>query len=151
MAKKGRKEGYRWSWSQWETDVYHAKVMLFVGDRDRMCETAFDGLTMAPSPMSAEMAKDFASRLKDTFGKPISSVCGECLSVVNDAGDRLWVVRLDEFKGSVEDIVVLSHECLHAAISILGHCGVQEDPPFEALCYLHEAIFKKFTIEALGR
>lgn len=149
--KKAKNDVHGKSWAQWSTDIYHARVMLFIGGREKMCDTAFDGLVGVDDPMSVENAKDFAFRLNDAFGKPMSGICGECLSVINDDGDRLWVIRLDEFKGAVEDIVVLSHECLHAAISILGHCGVQEDSPFEALCYLHEAIFKKFIIDALGR
>ena len=84
------------------------------------------------------------------YGKLNTEIDGEYMSISTENVPRLWIVRIDSFSGSIDDTVKLDHECLHTALSILGFCGVSENPPFEALCYLHEAIFRKFMMDAFG-
>lgn len=138
------------AWFDFSNGVYPVRVMLFIGKREAMCESAMDGLTGLSDPMAKENAEEAAAKIRRCFGTSILGINGECLSVETDNVPRMWIVRMDSFSGSVDDTVMLSHECLHAALSILGCCGVSENPPFEALCYLHEAIFKKFMMDAFG-
>lgn len=139
------------NWHLLRTNVYNSRVYMCVGNRRKMCETIYDAFVAGDDPMEVSDAGDFAGRFCDRFGNERVGVNGECLSVCNDIGMQVWVVRMDEFAGSVDNTVVLSHECLHAALSILGTCGVSENPPFEALCYLHEAIFNNFMLFCFGR
>jgi len=51
----------------------------------------------------------------------------------------------DKWSTKPEDIAILSHECLHAALGILAHIGQKVSPkgPNEYLTYLHQAIFQR--------
>lgn len=55
----------------------------------------------------------------------------------------LWMREMDF---CIKDYVCLSHECLHAAVKILSHRGIQcvSYDESEALNYLHEAIYGNF-------
>ena len=139
------------SWFDFQNGVYPVRILFFIGNRESMCESSMDGLTSLSNPMSKQMAEEASGKMKRCFGTSSPETSGECLSIESDNVPRFWIVRLDSFDGSVDDTVMLSHECLHAALSMLGHCGISENPPFEALCYLHEAIFKKFMMDAFGR
>lgn len=138
------------NWYLFQSDVYRATVFLFLGTREDMCRTAADALCGEKLKLKIEDAKCIAKRLDESFGKSVEGMNGECLSLRDESGTRIWIVRLDDFDASVDSTVVLSHECLHAALSILGECGVSENPPFEALCYMHEAIFHRFMLDAFG-
>lgn len=70
---------------------------------------------------------------------------GACVSTTHDViiGAKVW-------DGDVQDIALLSHECLHAAIGILaardiGQCSETE----EVLCYLQGGLLQQ-CLKALG-
>jgi len=139
------------NWFYLNNGVYPTKIFMFIGKRKEMFATAVAGMRSCfDDPKAMPDAEIFAEKLK-TYGTDLMGIDGEFFSVENDVGARVWFVRMDSFTGSVDDTVRLSHECLHAALSILHYCGVSENPPFEALCYLHETIFGKFMIDAFGR
>lgn len=148
---KTKKDSYPGNWYLFRTNVYDARIYMCVGDRTLMCNTAYAALAYGDDPLTKSEAEDFADRICTNFRNNRAGIDGECISVHNDNGRQIWIVRMDDFAGSVEHTVILSHECLHAALSIHGMCGVSENPPFEALCYLHEAIFKKFMMFCFGR
>lgn len=137
-------------WFDFQNGIYPVRILFFIGNRESMCESSMDGLTGLSNPMSKQMSEEASGKMKRCFGTSSSGISGECLSIESENVPRFWIVRMDSFDGSVDDTVMLSHECLHAALSILGYCGISENPPFEALCYLHEAIFKKFMMDAFG-
>lgn len=142
------------NWYVKRLDVFPSDVLLCFGDREAMCRTAYDAFVDDGKGYGypAERAKAYASELREHFGKSRGEIDGECLSVTDGNGsNRIWIVRMDGFEGTVDDVTTLSHECLHTALSILGTHGVNENPPFEALCYLHEAIYKAFLKTAYGR
>ena len=147
--KKERANGSRWD--VFDNGVYPVNVLLFIGSRADMRLSIMEGLSILPRKISGSDAGAFALKLRQMFAYDNKSINGECIRLEIDSGANLWIVRMDDFRGYVEDAVMLSHECLHAALSVLGFCGVSEDPPFEALCYLHEAIFKRFMMFAYGR
>lgn len=130
-------------WFSYEANVYRARVLMFVGSRKEMCDSIYDFMVGKEFGMKPEDAKSFASVAKEHFGNERDEFDGECLSISCGELGKIWIVRMDDFEQTIDRIVVLSHECLHAALSILGDCGISENPPFEALCYLHESIFMK--------
>lgn len=151
IIKKSEAEQAMPDWCSFSNGVYPVRILFFVGSRTSMCRDILDGLSMLDDKLSGEDAGAFALKVRQMFGTERRSINGESLRIEIDNGLNLWIVRVDRFRGYVEDTALLSHECLHAALSVLGYCGVSEDPPFEALCYLHEAIFKKFMMFAFGR
>ena len=137
-------------WFDFRNGVFPVRVLFFIGNRESMCESSMEGLTSLSNPMSKRIAEEASEKMKRCFDTSSPRISGECLSIESDNVPRFWIVRMDSFDGSVDDTVMLSHECLHAALSILGYCGISENTPFEVLCYLHEAIFKKFMMDAFG-
>lgn len=135
-------------WSEFFCNTFSARIMLFVGDRKEMIASVAGAFGELKSLMGDEMTKEFVKKIRLYCGSKISGADGECISVTASSGAKLWIVRVDDFDGSVDGVATLSHECLHAALSVLDCCGVSENPPFECLCYLHGAIFKKFLIGA---
>ena len=62
-----------------------------------------------------------------------------------DDGATMFVISMDNFDWTVEDIISVSHEALHTAVYTLGHVGVsiEQDKPNEALTYLHDDILRE--------
>ena len=137
-------------WSEFVGDVYPVRIMLFIGSRKEMVESIGDAFAKYKGTESKETRKEFVENIRSQFGSQESTLAGECGSVVASNGLKLWIVRLAKFDRSVGSMVILSHECLHAALSVLDFCGVSENPPFEGLCYTHEAIFKTFLLCAMS-
>ena len=139
------------NWFEFQNGVFPANVLFFIGTRQEMCFTASLGLGECKDMFSKENARKFVDEIEKSFGREVRGISGECVSCDIDSGMRIWIVRLDRFDGQIDDAGMLSHECLHAALSIMGHCGVSENPPFEGLCYFHEAIYKHFMLKAYER
>lgn len=132
-------------WDTFMTDVFQTKIAFFIGSRDSMCKMACEWIgSFGEHNVSKDETAKFSENLRAHFGREDRLVNGECLRVDIDNGNSMWIVRLNSFCGSVYDAALLSHECLHAALSILGYLGVDENHPHEVLCYLHEAIFMRF-------
>lgn len=138
-------------WDEFLGDIYPVKVMFFIGSRKEMVESFAEALARSTGKEFETTRKEFVEKVRSQFSTEISGVTGECICVTASSGTNVWIVRVRNFVGSIDDMVTLSHECLHAALSVLGFCGVSENPPFEVLCYTHEAIFKKFLVRALSR
>lgn len=139
-------------WFFVNNDVYPVKVFMFIGNRQQMFDTAVGGMRGCfRDPHAMLNAELFADKMRNSFCREAIGIDGECLSVEIDSGERIWIVRMNAFDGSVCDTVMLSHECLHAALSVMNHLGISENQPYEALCYLHESILKKFMMDAFGR
>ncbi len=62
-----------------------------------------------------------------------------------DDGATLFVISMDSFDWTIEDIISVSHEALHTAVYTLGRVGViiEQDKPNEALTYLHDDILRE--------
>ena len=146
-AKNGKIDS---RWSLFENSVYPATVLFFIGSRQDMLDSVEGVLMALPCCKSKKSAGDTAERFRALFGSNSLSVDGESLSVQREDGSKIWVVRIDSFVGAVGDVTLLSHECLHTALSLMGYFGVEENPPFEGLCYLHEAIFHQFLKKSCG-
>ena len=121
----------RHRWFFFDPVVFPRKILLFIGSREDMCFTAQAGLNQS-------------------YAKSDYEIDGEGISVKSGKHERVYIVRVESFRGTVDDSTSLSHECLHIAMAILDLCGVRETPPYECLCYLHQAMFKKFSIDAFG-
>lgn len=143
------------NWCSFENCIYPVRVLIFMGNRKRMCENVHFAMVdknVFSDPMKMDFAANFAKQWCMEFGEEDNSVHSECLSVFSEKnGQRMWIIRIGSFDGSIDDTALVSHECLHAAIGIMEYCGVNEKHPFEALCYLHEAIFKKAIEFMFGR
>ena len=152
MSKKrpNKEEAPKHRWYDFSNSIYPVKVLMFIGGRRDMCDTAMTGLTSMDNPMSEKSAKSLSDIMRERFYDERPESDGEALSVYNDSGNKAFVVRLDGFEGTLYDTALLAHECLHVALAIIDHCGVKEDPPYEALCYLHEAIYRKFLTDAFS-
>lgn len=60
------------------------------------------------------------------------------------------IIGLSEWDSDVQDISILSHECLHAAIGSLVCRGITIcNETEEVLCYLQESLLRQ-CLEALG-
>lgn len=135
-------------WCAFIGDIYPVKVMFFIGSRKEMSESIAEALTGTESARFQAQKKEIIEKVRSEYSVELPSLEGECICVTASRGARLWIVRVREFDGTIECAALLSHECLHAAISVLDFLGVSEAPPFEVLCYTHEAIFKRFLRSA---
>ena len=131
-------------WCEFMGDIYPARIMLFLGSRKEMGKSIADALRNGKGGELDATQKEFVGSARAYLNSEVSALTGECNCLEARNGDMLWIVRVDDFDGSVDGVATLSHECLHAALSVLDCCGVSENPPYECLCYLHGAIFKKF-------
>lgn len=130
-------------WGVFFSAIYPVSVMFFIGERKEMAETIADAMS-GPDCPDGELRKEFIEKVRSQYGVKESGVAGECICVAASNGVRLWIVRINKFRGSISEMGMLSHECLHVALSVLDFCGVVECPPCEALCYAHQAMFEKF-------
>ena len=119
-------------WVELPVDLWGSCVNLFIGTRDEMSddvELYFCGrdaeIAVADNWLRRHPSGDKHTD-GDTFG---------------DSG--LVFIRVNTFfLGDLDDLAILSHECLHAANSILRHIGVMGDDNVEVLAYTQEFIFK---------
>lgn len=139
----------RQRWFFLDPVVFPCKILLFIGSREEMRETAHSAISDIAGSFTGTEAYLIAKNLNERYAKSDDEIDGEGISVNSD-GTRVYIVRVESFRGTVDDSTLLSHECLHIAMAILDMCGVRETPPYECLCYLHQAIFKKFSIDAFG-
>lgn len=136
-------------WFFFDPVVFPRKILLFIGSREDMCFTAQEGITDLKQFTGNEVAT-IAKNLYQNYAKSDDEIDGEGISVKSGKHERIYIVRVESFRGTVDNSTSLSHECLHIAMAILDLCGVRETPPYECLCYLHQAMFKKFSIDAFG-
>lgn len=137
-------------WFFFDPVVFPRKILLFIGSREEMCRTAHLALSEMDGNFTGTEAALIAKNLNQSYAKSDDETDGEGISVKSGKGTRVYIVRVESFRGTVDDSTSLSHECLHIALAIMDLCGVREGPPYECLCYLHQAIFKKFSIDAFG-
>ena len=119
-------------WIELPVDLWGQHVFLFIGYRDEMAEDYeryFLGRALERSVVEDWLRRHPANDNHtdgDTFG---------------DSG--IIFIRKDGFHlGDLDDIAILSHECLHAANGILRDVGVMGDDNVEVLAYTQEYIFK---------
>ena len=141
------KPSHRWFF--FDPVVFPRKILLFIGSREDMCLTAQAGIADLKQFTGNEVAT-IAKNLNNSYANSDDEIDGEGISVKSGKHERIYIVRVESFRGTVDDSTSLSHECLHIAMAILDLCGVRETPPYECLCYLHQAMFKKFSIDAFG-
>ena len=54
-------------------------------------------------------------------------------------------IFMPQYKGSIQDLVILSHQCIHVADDILTDRNVQHgDQDKEALTYTHDVLYRYF-------
>ena len=131
------------TWFKCDVELWHSTCYLFVGPMDLMC-ASLAGMkgTNPPPEMDKEMlefAKKWVGDHSDlyddgyTFGYNTSSF-----------------IRLPNLcVGELSDLVILVHECLHAAAGILGAVGVKEVDGEEALAYTQKFLFTNLMEQAL--
>lgn len=136
------------NWFEFSNGVFPFPVFMFIGSREDMIRTASCGFTGCQNPIKECDASSLRSEMDRLFKEQPNTAPGECISLETEGGVKVFVVRVSKFKGSAESTAILAHECLHAALDVLGHSGVSENAPNETLCYLHEAIFRKFVKDA---
>lgn len=128
-------------WCHIGIDLFYADVLVFVGSRIQMMKSGAEYMHKASGwsdDKIDKIGKELAKVLP--FGED-EKLCGESLSV--DAPDGLlYFIRLDSFMPTSQDISILSHECLHTALSMHRDTRIKECDGHESLCYLHEYIFK---------
>lgn len=113
-------------------DLWCQQVFLFIGYRDEMAddyERYFVGRAAEMGVIENWLRRHPSADAHtdgDTFG---------------EAG--IVFIRVRPFTlGDLDDIAILSHECLHAANGILRDVGVMGDDNVEVLAYTQEYIFK---------
>lgn len=126
-------------WFVCDVAMLMTNVLCFVGSREDMLNTLCD------APIVKDLPKDhyydIGKEIANTFGKRCDCVAGEVVSY----GD-LQFIRLSEFSGTVQDICVLGHECLHIAEAMLRNMAIkeQENRTSELLAYTQEYLLKTF-------
>lgn len=69
---------------------------------------------------------------------------GVFIPIEHETGETIKILWLKKFDGSIYDIGVVSHECVHAAQYILDDCGIDVDwNGTEQVAYLQEWLFKE--------
>ena len=108
-------------------DIWGAKVFLFIGPQ-----------------------QDFIKYLKKRFKFDAQDIWDQnCLGVafkitVNEVR-KGYGIYMPSFDNSIDDIVILSHQCIHVTDDILNDRNVQHgDQNKEALTYTHDAIYRYF-------
>ena len=144
-----RKTKPRYRWFFFAPVIFHRKILLFIGSREDMCLTAQNGI-FDLKKFTVNEVQAIAKNLNESYANSDDEIDGEGISVKSGKNERVYIVRVESFRGTIDDSATLSHECLHIAMAILDLCGVRETPPYECLCYLHQAMFKKFSIDAFG-
>lgn len=127
-------------WIELPVDFWGQQVFLFIGYRDEMKEDY--GRYFCGRDAETNVIEDWLRRHPandnhtdgDTFG---------------DSG--MIFIRKDRFHlGNLDDLAILSHECLHAANGILRDVGVMGDDNVEVLAYTQEFIFKGLMKEIMS-
>lgn len=132
-------------WFRCEVAMLLTNVLCYVGSRKGMLDTLFNAPVMKGLPK--EHIKEIGGEIAEIFDKRSNSVAGEVVPY----GD-LQFIRLSEFSGSVSEICVLAHECLHVAEWMLRNMAIkeQENRTSELLAYTQEYIFKTLLIALYG-
>ena len=116
-----------------EVDMYASLIEVYVGYDYEKLLTYFEGIGLDVDPDKKE---DDGS--KGMFWGLTHKESKETVKV-------MWLKKWD---GELEDIGVLSHECVHAAQYILAGCGVPVDwTGTESVAYFQEWLFKKVCRE----
>lgn len=91
--------------------------------------------------------RQYAKYVEKVTGNPCLEPdgSGACITTVHDV-----IIGANVWDGDVEDIEILSHECLHAAVAILQKREIDFcEETEEVLCYLQGALLKQ-CLKALG-
>ena len=130
-------------WFMVDVAIFNSRVFCFVGTRKSMRDTAYAGISALGQVDAADRAKfveEYAERngpeffeTGDTFGE----------------GGNAYIRISKMYVGALDDILVLSHECLHSAIGILRNAGIEEGGEQEVLCYTHQYILGEFMKQML--
>ena len=136
------------TWGLVRCELWHSNVLFCIGSRLDMKENAL------------EMIHKVSNGLSDEWQ---NRACSYVCNWINDHGlesdtdgdafgfDGTGFIRMDNFTlGKLDDIVVLSHECLHVANAILRYVGLREDDNIEGLCYTHEYIFSNILKQLMN-
>lgn len=122
-------------WAFVDIPLFHARVFLFVGSMSDMRQTA------------RSCIRDFEQSDSDDVAMFIENYCDshcDCLHTNGDAfgQEGTAFIRVSSLSLNVlDDVLVLNHECLHAALGILDWVGIESKGEHETLCYTHEFIF----------
>ena len=135
-------------WFYLNVEMYHSKVLVFVGSRAEWASIGADALRERFG-LGDEEAKDIVSYIK-TFCEGRSdgqSIDGDAIGY-----DGVSLIRVNSMvTGNMQDILRFNHECLHVAYRILKYVGIEETYNNEAICYLHEYIFGKLMEQMLEK
>lgn len=137
------------TWGIVRIPLWHSNVIYFIGDRTYMQKKAHESIGMLCGDSNNE--KEWVERCADFVynwiqNKGTDSSCdGDAFGFEGNC-----FIRITDFiLGNVDDIAVLSHECLHVANAILNEVGLREDVNIEGLCYTHEHIFSSILKQLL--
>lgn len=124
-------------WFKVVSQQWHATFHLFVGTVEDLIKSGRDQFRDNPDIL-AEVEK-LAEYRADA-----DAAVGHTLR--ND-----FVIRIKSYHPCLmDDMLTLSHECLHAAQMLLHNVGAEVDPAgSETLAYTHQFIFGRFMAELL--
>lgn len=133
------------TWFFLDVPIFHSRVFLYVGDDNGMMRTAESYI--------AELGHDDARMLGEYVKGELQKRTDEDydtdgLSFGFNGNAFIRVSRLRT--GNLDDLLLLNHECLHAANAILRHIELREDSNIEGLCYTHEYIVGGFLKQTMA-
>ena len=117
-------------------ETYGFYTYLFIGSKEEMLSE----LHKAPVYMNKESLLNLVDNMK-------SSDAGFTVDLVPEEGVRRYLVYIPEFEWIVNDLITVSHECMHVAqLSLLerGIGDLSNDSCFHCLIYLHDSIERAF-------
>ena len=135
------------TWGIVRCGLWQSEVVFFIGSRKEMAHDArlvlesFLDTDASCQGLSHKWAIDAAEYISVWVSQngDDSNTNGDAFGYIGTS-----FIRLDDFiLGNVDDVAVLSHECLHVANAILRNVGLREDENIEGLCYTHEYIFSR--------
>lgn len=131
-------------WFFMDVPIFCSRVFCFVGTREKMKETAYAWIAGYGQEDAADCAK-CVEEYVDRNG-PENCETGDAFGQNGTMYIRLNTMYL----GALQDVLVLNHECLHAANAILCNIGLEDGPDIEGLCYTHQFIFGELMKEMMA-
>lgn len=132
-------------WCHVNVEMFYIDVFVFAGSRHDMMESGAAYLTSLAGEKgwNEDDVNSIGKALAQRLPGPNEKDNGGDVVLVHAKTGLACFIRIARFEPTVLDEVVLSHECLHAALAIRDELQISENSNYECLCYLHEYIYKK--------
>ena len=138
-------------WCHVNVEMFYADVFVFAGSRHDMMESGAAYLTSLAGEKgyNEDDVNSIGKALAQRLPGPNEKDNGGDVVLVHAKTGLVCFVRIAKFEPTVLDEAILSHECLHAALTIRDELQISEKRNHECLCYLHEYIYKKSLEEMI--